>query len=132
MAAGQIPGGWNATSDWEHVGQPWIGEAAGGPTWYAMNKSYSEAAPGGGVYWVEQYEPEGPTSNPAVGTYWRRILMEQQPASQQQPPPVVVTGHRRSQMATASPRDRQLQQRPLAAPTRTGFGIASPKPSRLA
>jgi hypothetical protein len=86
MAAGQIPQGWNATSDWEHVGQPFVNETAGGPKWYALNRSYSEAAPGGGVYWVEQYEPEGPTSNPAVGTYWRRILMEQQPA-QQQPPP---------------------------------------------
>lgn len=81
-ATGQIPQGWTATSDWDHLGQPWIGKWEGGPEWYVMSKSYSEAAPGGGTFWVEQYEPELPydTNNPKIGTYWRRILMEQQPA----------------------------------------------------
>ena len=93
VAGGSVPSGWSIApgADWEHVGQTWIQAHEGGPESYTLAEQYSEPAPGGGVNWVERYEPEGPhaavstRTGDAVGTYWRRVRIEQ--AATPPPPP---------------------------------------------
>jgi hypothetical protein len=93
VAGGSVPGGWAIASgaDWEHVGQPWIQQHEGGPESYTITEQYSEPAPGGGVNWVERYEPKSPyaavstRTGEAVGAYWRRVRIEQ--AATPSPPP---------------------------------------------